>query len=471
MKKLLLLSISLLFVLAAQALDFKVNNLRYTSNPTGVTVSFDLFRETSLSGAVVIPPSVMNGATDYAVTAIGDSAFSDCWEVTSITIPASVTSIGQFAFNGCNGLSSIVIPSEVISIGSFAFASCTGIKDFYVRSSTPPVVDNRGFDEFSTSTCKLYVPVGSKESYEAANGWKDFQNMEESMMGEVLAFSVDNLKYITNTSGTFVYLKGYVTNPVGDLVIPSVVTYDGKDYPVTSIGDSAFYECDSLASIILPEGLTSIGTSAFEKCDTLSLVTLPESLTLIGTSAFSDCSRLTSITLPDSITSIREKAFQRSGLTSVTLPDSITSIESYLFDGCDSLTSISVPKSVTTIDTYAFRGCSALTSVAFEGVMSIYGYAFSDCSGLTSISLPSSVSFIGYMAFSGCTGLQEFHIQRLTPPDFIGSYLFDQVDLSKVKLYVPLSTSELYAAESPWNAFQSIEETDMDCLLYSQSTI
>ena len=482
MKKLLLLSISMLFVLAAQALDFKVNNLRYTTNATGVTVTYDLFQN-SLSGVVVIPPDVMYDSTSYAVTAIGDSAFLFWNEMTSITIPESVTSIGKFAFGGCSrltsvtipetvsrieestfdncaGLTSVIIPSGVTSIGSFAFSYCTGLKEFYVRNTTPPTVDNYGFFEFSTSKCILYVPVGSKEAYVTANGWKDFKSIEESTMGEPFEFSVGNLNYIANSSGTFATVKGTVTTPVDEFVIPSSVMYDGKSYPVISIGDSAFYECDSLTSITLPASITTIGNSAFEKCDTLSSVTLPESLTSIGISAFSDCSRLASITLPQSITSIQEKAFQRSGLTSVTLPDSLALIESYLFDGCGSLTSISVPKSVTTIKSYAFRGCSALASVTFEGVISIDSYAFSNCTGLTSISLPSSILEIGYGSFSGCTGLQEFRIARLTPPS-MGSYVFDQVDLSETKLYVPLSARQSYAGQSPWMSFQSIEETDM----------
>lgn len=460
MKKLLLLSISMLFVLAAQALDFKVNNLRYTTNATGVAVTFELFQSTSLSGAVVIPPIVMYGGTNYAVTAIGDSAFSDCNETTSISIPESVTSIGSFAFNGCSSLTSIIIPSGVTSIGSFAFFSCTGLKEFYVRNSTPPTVGNYGFDEFSASKCKLYVPVGSKEAYVSANGWKDFKSIEESTMGEPFGFSVGNLSYITNTSGTVASVKGTVTNPVGEFVIPSVVTYNEKNYPVTSIGDSAFFECDSLTSITLPESITTIGNSAFEKCDTLSSVTLPESLTSIGISAFSDCSRLASITLPQSITSIQEKAFQRSGLISVTLPDSLSLIESYMFDGCGSLTSITVPKSVITIKSYAFRGCSALATITFEGVISIDSYAFSNCTGLTSVSLPSSILEISYRAFSGCTGLQEFRVGRLTPPS--ADYtVFDQVDRSKIKLYVPLSARQSYVGQSPWASFQSIEETDM----------
>ncbi|MDD4823208.1 MAG: leucine-rich repeat domain-containing protein [Bacteroidales bacterium] len=482
MKKLLLLTVCMLFVLAAQALDFQVNNLKYTTNDVGVTVSLD-WLQTPLSGSVVIPPSVIYDSTTYAVTAIGDSAFLYWNEMKSITIPESVTSIGQFAFDGCSGLTSVtipasvsriepntfsgctgltsfIIPSGVTSVESSAFSNCTGLKEIYVRNTTPPTVDNTGFFDFSTDKCMLYVPIGSKEAYAAANGWKDFKSIEESTMGAPFGFSVGNLNYLVNSSGTFVTVKGTVTNPVGEVVIPSAVTFNEKSYPVVAIGDSAFYACDSLTSITLPESVTFIGNYAFEKCDTLSSVTLPESLTSIGLSAFSDCSLLASITLPNSLNLIREKAFQGSGLLSITLPDSLTVIESYLFADCDSLASIALPKNITSVGSYAFSGCGALDSITSEGIVFIDSYAFSNCTALASVSLPSSILSISYMAFSGCTGLREFRIARLSPPS--ADYnVFDQVDRSQIKLFVPLSARQSYVGESPWASFQSIEETDM----------
>lgn len=126
MKKLLLLSVCMLFVLAAQALDFKVNNLKYTTNGVGVTVSYDLF-QAPLSGSVVIPPSVIYDSISYAVTAIGDSAFISWNEMKSITIPESVTSIGQFAFSGCSGLTSVTIPESLSRIEQNTFDNCTGL--------------------------------------------------------------------------------------------------------------------------------------------------------------------------------------------------------------------------------------------------------------------------------------------------------------------------------------------------------
>ena len=116
----------------------------------------------------------------------------------------------------------------------------------------------------------------------------------------------------------------------GDITIPSSINVNDAEYPVSSIGKSAFSSCSSLTS-----------------------VTIPNSVTSIGDGAFSDCS-LTSITIPNSVTSIGESAFYYcSGLTSVTIPNSVTYIEYHAFAGCRSLTSVTIPNSVTSIVSYA----------------------------------------------------------------------------------------------------------------------
>jgi hypothetical protein len=98
-----------------------------------------------------------------------------------------------------------------------------------------------------------------------------------------------------------------------EIVIPK---YIGK-YEVTGIGDEAFRDCDSLTSIVIPEGVTSIGDEAFSSCDSLTSIEIPNGVTSIGDGAFGYCS-LTSITIPESVTRIGESAFSCSHLTSIT---------------------------------------------------------------------------------------------------------------------------------------------------------
>ena len=124
---------------------------------------------------------------------------------------------------------------------------------------------------------------------------------------------------------------------------------------VTSIGSSAFYDCDSLTSVTLPDSVTNIGSSAFYSCDSLTSVTISGSVMSIGDCAFRDCSGLKSVTMPDSVTSIGEWAFYYcSGLTSVTIGNGVTSIGDYAFFYCRSLTSVTfmgdVPSGISNSD-------------------------------------------------------------------------------------------------------------------------
>jgi len=118
----------------------------------------------------------------------------------------------------------------------------------------------------------------------------------------------------------------------GNIIIPSTVVYEGKNYTVTRIGDGAFKNCTGLTSITLPNTITSIGNNAFR-----------------------GCTRITSITLPNSITSIENSAFREcTGLISITLPNNLTSIGKYAFWDCEKLTPVDIPISVTYVGTSAF---------------------------------------------------------------------------------------------------------------------
>ena len=198
----------------------------------------------------------------------------------------------------------------------------------------------------------------------------------------------------------------------GSLTIPSSVTYSGRTYSVTSIGEVAFFNCSGLTSVTIPNSVTSIGDYAFYGCSGLTSVTIPNSVTSIGDGAFLNCSGLTSVTIPNSVTSIGDYAFYGcSGLTTVnfnaTNCTTMGSSSYPVFNGCTSLTTLNIGENVTNIPANAFSGCSGLTTVNFNATncTTMGSNVWNGCSSLSTLNIGENVTNIPANAFSGCSGL------------------------------------------------------------------
>ena len=167
---------------------------------------------------------------------------------------------------------------------------------------------------------------------------------------------------------------------------------------MTSIGDDAFYNCDSLEAVHIAD----IGKWAAIDFDGLSANPL-----YYAGDLYLNGELVTDLVIPDGVTSIGDYAFYGcSGLTSITIPDSVTSIGDVAFCGCDSLTSITIPDSVTSIGDSAFNSCDFLTSVTIgNGVTSIGDSTFAYCDSLTSVTIGNGVTSIGKDPFSYCNKL------------------------------------------------------------------
>ena len=146
-------------------------------------------------------------------------------------IPNSVTSIGVYTFWGCTGLTSVTIPNSVTSIGDDAFYGCSGLTEIHCQIKTPPTITNDVFTNVNKSTCKLYVPKGSFQSYWLANVWGDFTNIIEENVTAVNEAKTNNVTVYTEQNS--IVVKGVnlgetvsVYNAMGTLVRTIKATND-----------------------------------------------------------------------------------------------------------------------------------------------------------------------------------------------------------------------------------------------------
>ena len=122
-----------------------------SSNNTAEVTNVSIWGTVKYKGAVIIPSSVTYKFREYTVTGIENSAFENCTELTSVTIPNSVTSIGSDAFEFCRGLTNITIPNSVTYIGDNAFYGCRGLTNITIPYSVKSI-HSRTFEDCSGLT-------------------------------------------------------------------------------------------------------------------------------------------------------------------------------------------------------------------------------------------------------------------------------------------------------------------------------
>lgn len=196
------------------------------------------------------------------------------------------------------------------------------------------------------------------------------------------------------------------TSVTGEIEIPATI----KDYPVTAIGNEAFY-LSKTTGVTVPEGVKSIGSSAFYYCDKMTYIHLPQSLETINESAFYNCKVLTTVTLPSKLKAISSRLFRDChALESINIPSSVTRIGDEAFYNCRKLKSVTVPAAVEEIGSSAFFFCESLEAINLSnGLKTIGAMAFA-WTKIKSLTVPASVTSLDSSFVSPCDYLETLSV-------------------------------------------------------------
>ena len=429
------------------------------------------------------------------ITEIKARVFMNCINIKSVVLPESVTTIGEYAFAGCSNLLHIELSEQLLTIGRRAFSGCNSLEKMVI----PDSVTELGVAWLSSNSIKELtigngvVKMGQASvtdadiiyynavalTYDSAHSAMGCfaGNVNRFVVGKDVTqipygfseLTIANLEFETgcvcnNIRGTFgkgacnVYITdldwwngidfvNYQSNPMygggnlylnGKLVTEVVI-------PVGNTVGYGYVGCNSITTVIIPEGVTVIDEYAFYNCSNLSSVSMPQSLKEIGKYAFYACERL----------------------TQVVIPDGVTRIGSYAFQKCSFLYKVTIGRSVNNIGSFAFSDCKDLIEVYNRSALAIkydytYGYVGQNAKNIYTDSSGSSKFFTtedGFLFYQDDTYsfLWKYvgDSREITLPDScngkgytIHNHAFDGLPITKVTMSV--GVEDFYKYPSPF---------------------
>lgn len=283
-----------------------------------------------------VDPSALTGTNivigtynDLNVTSIAAFAFSECSEITGITIQESVTEIGEGAFVYCSNLETVTLPNTLTSIDDYTFEGC----------------DKLLYNEYDNA---------------------HYLGNESNPYLMLMRVKSENITFFEINSNTkFIHSSAFENSHITSLDIP---------HGIIEIGWGAFYNCSSLTSIEIPDTVTRIGAGAFTYCSSLTSVTIPDSITEIGEKLFYGCNKLQYNEYNNAyylgnesnpyLLLVEAKSIN---ITSCIIESKTKIIYSSAFNSCSALTNITIPESTIIICNRAFNRCKNLTNIYYSG--------------------------------------------------------------------------------------------------------
>lgn len=242
--------------------------------------------------------------------------FTDCLELTSITIPASVKKVDNYGFQRCSKLAEVIFknPASVTEIGNGAFQDIAVTSFIY-----PETVEKIG----------TYALSGNNVAFvKFPSGMKDYPDYGLNGCKAVTSFTIpEDIQSLGKN-----FFSG--CNLLEEMVIPA---------SITKLPDGLFYGCSSLKKVVFKGSITAMGSQCFQRCESMEEFDVPEGITKIENNTFLDATSMKRLTLPESLLTIGNLAFQRmTSLTELVIPKNVTSIGNTAFSGTSGLTRLTV---------------------------------------------------------------------------------------------------------------------------------
>lgn len=355
------------------------------------------------------------------VTIIAENAFRYNKTIEIITIPESVTKINKMAFADCKKLNCIffnAINCQDLTKDDVPFIDCVRFSDHYITKKYYELF----FSEKPTTLYKVIIGKQVKRipNYLFYNSNITSLEFAEDCVCQVIGayafYNCDFLKIIrlpnsllqveTEGFGNHSSWDIYYNGNMADLL--KVTFYDYGANPINRF--NVFYlnnePLESL-DLVLDETITSIPKKACSSWKFLNSVTIKGQVAEIGESAFAYCENLKKIIFPSSLKTIGSHAFEScESLTEIELPNGLTLLKERAFSSCYNLPKITLPIGVTELNESAFSICSKMAKIDILGdITTIKESCFYACTGLKEITLPNTIKKIETLAFWSCENL------------------------------------------------------------------
>jgi hypothetical protein len=410
-KKLLTLLLMFLPAIAfAEAVE--IDGINYTLN-ADLNEAEVIKKSEKYSGNVVIPETIEHEGVSYKVTSIGERAFYECIDLTSIVIGGNIASIGTLAFNGCTGLTTFTIPKNVKRIEQYFLSGCSNLESLVLNCDTIK-------DWFGSSLGKQIKSVTLGDNVKVI-GEKSFGGFKALKTIEISS----NLRKIESKAFEYCCLN---TINIHDLKSWCEIECVGaSSHPLLDknyMRKNLFLNGEEVTDLVLDNSISQIRNCAFA-CTSIKSVTFTSPVSIVS-GAFGHCNALSSVYTPnfDTWLTIEFAGVEANPLSNgahfyidnkeennLIIPNGVQKINNYSFVGLKELLSLTIPSDVSIIGDGAFKNCTNLKTVSLsEGLKSIGTGAFYGCEKLNSVNLPNSLLELGSGSFYNCEQLQAIKI-------------------------------------------------------------